>query len=173
MDRDRLRSELEACRAAARDAEAAAGVEDTAPPDATSDQRDVAVFAGLAPPAAGAAAAPDVGGATAVLGGSIALDDLKVVEGIGPKIEQLCHGIGIATWADLATTEVSLLRTMLTDAGPRFRTHDPSTWPQQAGLLAHGRWGGVQGAHRRARRWPRHLLTRPATPSVSCSTATR
>ena len=52
----------------------------------------------------------------------------------------LCHGIGIRTWQDLSTTEVSLLRTMLLDAGPRFRTHDPSTWPEQARLLAEGRW---------------------------------
>jgi large subunit ribosomal protein L21 len=29
---------------------------------------------------------------------------------------------------------------MLTDAGPRFRTQDPSTWPRQAALLADGRW---------------------------------
>ncbi|HPG25856.1 MAG TPA: hypothetical protein PLW10_09505, partial [Myxococcota bacterium] len=35
----------------------------------------------------------------------------------------------------------SLLRTMLADAGSRFRTHDPATWPDQARLLAEGRWG--------------------------------
>ncbi|MEO6571434.1 MAG: 50S ribosomal protein L27, partial [Ilumatobacteraceae bacterium] len=43
-------------------------------------------------------------------------------------------------WFDLSTTEVSLLRTMLADAGPRFKTQDPSTWPEQAALLAAGRW---------------------------------
>lgn len=85
-------------------------------------------------------AAPDLSAAVGVLGHAIVLDDLQAIEGIGPKIEQLCHGIGIRTWHDLSTTEVSLLRTMLSDAGARFRTHDPSTWPQQAGLLAAGRW---------------------------------
>jgi predicted flap endonuclease-1-like 5' DNA nuclease len=85
-------------------------------------------------------AALDLSGAAAVLGAKISIDDLKLIEGIGPKIEDLCHGIGIRTWTDLSTTEVSLLRTMLADAGPRFRTHDPSTWPQQAGFLAAGRW---------------------------------
>lgn len=85
-------------------------------------------------------AAPSTDAAADVLGHPIELDDLKVVEGIGPKIEELCHGIGIRTWHDLASTEVSLLRTMLTDAGARYKMHDPSTWPQQAELLAHGRW---------------------------------
>ena len=54
----------------------------------------------------------------------------------------LCHGIGIRTWADLAATEVSLLRTMLDDAGARLKNSDPSTWPQQAGLLATRDWTG-------------------------------
>ena len=92
------------------------------------------------PAAAAVQRPPDAPGAAAVLGVEIELDDLEVIEGIGPKIESLCHGIGIRTWHDLATTEVSLLKTMLDDAGPRFRTHDPSTWPRQAGLLAAGRW---------------------------------
>ncbi|HUF97478.1 MAG TPA: hypothetical protein VMM60_05060 [Ilumatobacter sp.] len=78
--------------------------------------------------------------AAAVIGKKIKLDELTVVEGIGPAIAGLCTGIGIHTWAELATTEVSLLRTMLSDAGPRFQKHDPTSWPQQAGLLAAGQW---------------------------------
>ena len=96
--------------------------------------------ADVAPARPTASAAPDVALAAAHLGRSIELDDLTVVEGIGPQIQELCHGIGIRTWFDLATTEVSLLRTMLHDAGSRFHAHDPSTWPQQAELLAAGRW---------------------------------
>ena len=78
---------------------------------------------------------PDVG-----LGQPVVQDDLTVIPGIGPNVEQLCHGIGIRTWYDLATTEASLLRTMLVDAGPRFSTHDPSLWPEMARLLSEGRW---------------------------------
>jgi len=80
------------------------------------------------------------GAASNVLGKSVDVDDLTVIEGIGPQIAELCHGIGIRTWAELSVTEVSLLRTMLNDAGQRFKAHDPSTWPQQAGLLASGEW---------------------------------
>lgn len=86
------------------------------------------------------AAELDLAAAAEVLGRKIVLDDLRVVEGIGPKIAGLCNGIGIHTWAELAETEVSLLRTMLDDAGHRFKTHDPGTWPQQAELLAAGQW---------------------------------
>ena len=100
--------------------------------------------------AAVAAAAPsddasppvDVAAAESALGARIELDDLTAIEGIGPNIAELCHGIGIRTWAELSTTEVSLLRTMLDDAGHRFKTHDPSTWPDQARLLAAGDWSG-------------------------------
>jgi predicted flap endonuclease-1-like 5' DNA nuclease len=73
-------------------------------------------------------------------GREIVQDDLKAVEGIGPTVEELCHGIGIRGWSDLAQTEVSLLRTMLDDAGARFKMNDPTTWPHQAELLAGGRW---------------------------------
>ena len=83
---------------------------------------------------------PDLEGATAVLGKPVTADDLTAIEGIGPAIAGLCHGIGITTWAELADTEVSLLRTMLADAGPGYSTHRPDTWPQQARLLAAGRW---------------------------------
>lgn len=91
--------------------------------------------------ATGDASGFDADAAAAALGKRIKLDDLTVVEGIGPAIADLCHGIGIHTWAHLGATEVSLLRTMLNDAGPRFRVHEPDTWPEQAELLATGRWG--------------------------------
>lgn len=67
-------------------------------------------------------------------------DDLTAVVGLGPSVAELCHGIGITTWRELADTEVSLLRTLLDDAGARYRVHDPTSWPEQARLLADGRW---------------------------------
>ena len=66
-------------------------------------------------------------------------DDLTAIEGVGPAIAGLINGIGIHTWAELADTEVSLLRTMLTDAGPQFSMHQPDSWPEQGALLAAGR----------------------------------
>ncbi|MGK0136772.1 MAG: putative flap endonuclease-1-like 5' DNA nuclease [Algoriphagus sp.] len=67
-------------------------------------------------------------------------DDLKVVEGIGPKIEGLCHKAEIYTFADLAKATVDTLKGILFDAGPRYQMHDPSTWPAQSVMARDGRW---------------------------------
>jgi predicted flap endonuclease-1-like 5' DNA nuclease len=66
-------------------------------------------------------------------------DDLKIVEGIGPKIEKLCNDNGIWTWRQLADTSVEFLRKMLDDAGPNYRISKPETWPKQAELAAEGK----------------------------------
>jgi len=73
-------------------------------------------------------------------GGDGKRDDLKVVEGIGPKIERLLNDAGIRTFAELARTSVERLREILREAGPRFRLADPTTWPRQAGMAAEERW---------------------------------
>lgn len=67
-------------------------------------------------------------------------DDLKVVEGIGPKIEQLIKGAGIYSYVSLATTSSDQIKDILLAAGDRFKMHDPGTWPAQASLAAQGRW---------------------------------
>ncbi len=141
-DRDRLRAELEAFRAAAGPGRSP--VELLVEP-VTHDVPKTDPVSNPEPPGAPSPpAVPDLVVGSAVLGKKITLDDLKVIEGVGPKIETLCHGIGIRTWFDLSTTEVSLLRTMLADAGPRFRTQNPQTWPQQAALLAAGEWAAFK-----------------------------
>lgn len=134
-ERDQLRSDLDECRSAALTPVApAADLPPAAEPpehvERTETQATVTTVE----------TGPDLTGAADVLGTKIELDDLTVIDGIGPKIADLCDGIGIQTWRDLAQTEVSLLRTMLHDAGARFRSHDPATWPEQAALLAAGRW---------------------------------
>ena len=67
-------------------------------------------------------------------------DDLKKVEGIGPKIEGLLNDAGIQTFANLATTEVDKIKQILSDAGSRYAAHDPTTWPAQAKMAAEGKW---------------------------------
>ncbi len=66
--------------------------------------------------------------------------DLKVIEGIGPKIEALLKKNGIGDWKTLSETEVEKLYEILEQGGDRFRMHDPSTWPLQAELAANGEW---------------------------------
>lgn len=67
-------------------------------------------------------------------------DDLKVVEGIGPKIEQLLFEAEIYTWDDLSKTDVSFIQTILDKAGPNFKVHNPESWPFQAKLATENRW---------------------------------
>ncbi|MDX1912698.1 MAG: 50S ribosomal protein L27, partial [Saprospiraceae bacterium] len=68
------------------------------------------------------------------------LDDLKIIEGVGPKIETLLKEGGINTWAELAEAPVDRLKEILDAAGPRYQIHDPSTWPAQAKFAAEGKW---------------------------------
>ena len=68
------------------------------------------------------------------------LDDLKIIEGVGPKIETLLKDGGISTWAELAASSVDRLKEILDAAGPRYQIHDPSTWPAQAKFAAEGKW---------------------------------
>jgi large subunit ribosomal protein L27 len=67
-------------------------------------------------------------------------DDLKKIEGIGPKIEQLLHDKGILTFNDLAVASVDDVRAILAEAGPRYTIHDPGTWGKQAEMAAAGKW---------------------------------
>lgn len=67
-------------------------------------------------------------------------DDLKIVEGIGPKVEQILKAAGIANWNELAVQTGSSLKGILENAGSAYSMMDPSTWPQQAQLAAEARW---------------------------------
>lgn len=72
------------------------------------------------------------------------LDDLKIVEGIGPKIETLLNEAGVVSWADLAQADVEQLSKVLADAGSRYAVHDPATWPKQASLCVAQQWDELQ-----------------------------
>jgi predicted flap endonuclease-1-like 5' DNA nuclease len=87
---------------------------------------------------------PGMAEAHRLLGKPVILDDLKVVEGVGPKIEEVLHGAGIATWAQLATATPDRLRAALDAAGPELSAHDPTTWPQQANLALGGHWEALK-----------------------------
>nr|HMP31191.1 hypothetical protein [Saprospiraceae bacterium] len=67
-------------------------------------------------------------------------DDLKVIEGVGPKIEKLLQDAGITTWSTLSETSVDRLKEILNAAGSNFQLADPTTWPEQARLAANGQF---------------------------------
>jgi len=67
-------------------------------------------------------------------------DDLKRIEGIGPKIQELLNKAGINTFEDLKNSNRSFIKNLLDEAGPQYRMHDPKTWPEQANMAFEGKW---------------------------------
>lgn len=100
------------------------------------------------PEQAGFAAAGDWDGLNGLqaklIGGLYPSDDLKLIEGIGPKIEALLNADGINTYRELAGADIDRLKVILEKGGERFRLADPSTWPQQAALAADAKWDELQ-----------------------------
>lgn len=82
----------------------------------------------------------DASFAKSVFGKKINENDLKIIEGIGPKIEQLFKTSGILTWKSLSETSVDRCKEILVKAGERFQIHDPGTWPRQAKLAYENKW---------------------------------
>jgi predicted flap endonuclease-1-like 5' DNA nuclease/predicted nucleic acid-binding Zn-ribbon protein len=68
------------------------------------------------------------------------IDDLKIVEGIGPKIEDVLKKAGILTFEQLSQTPADKISAILEEAGSQFKMHDPSTWSTQADLAAKQEW---------------------------------
>jgi predicted flap endonuclease-1-like 5' DNA nuclease len=65
-------------------------------------------------------------------------DDLKVIEGIGPRVEAVLHAASIDSFERLAAMRSGRIETMLREAGGRMA--NPRSWPRQARLAADGRW---------------------------------
>ncbi|HLT53031.1 MAG TPA: 50S ribosomal protein L21 [Flavobacteriaceae bacterium] len=64
-------------------------------------------------------------------------DDLKKIEGIGPKIAETLVAAGIATYEALSKADPANIAEIIADVRGN---HVPDTWPQQAALAAAGKW---------------------------------
>lgn len=82
----------------------------------------------------------DAAAAKAILGKNIKQNDLKVIEGIGPKIEGMFKEHGIHTWKALSETSVADCQKVLDTGGKRYQIHDPASWPMQAKMCFEGKW---------------------------------
>ena len=70
------------------------------------------------------------------------VDDLKKIEGIGPKISALLLEKEIISYDKLSKIKAEELREILVEAN--IRIADPTTWPQQAALAAKGDWDALE-----------------------------
>lgn len=84
-----------------------------------------------------AAEAPAAGLPTAVK-----LDDLTIVEGIGPKVSSVFNNAGIMTLVQLAEAAPEQLKEILEKEGLQFM--DPGTWGEQARLAAEGKMAELE-----------------------------
>jgi large subunit ribosomal protein L27 len=63
-------------------------------------------------------------------------DDLKKIEGVGPKLAEVMNAAGINTYAELAASSVEKMNEILAEAGSRYASKDPAPWIEQAKELA-------------------------------------
>lgn len=70
-------------------------------------------------------------------------DDLRKVNGIGPKYMKVLNDAGISTFAQLAETSADRIEEIIDEAGVR-RIGGADTWPKQAEFLAKGDEAGLQ-----------------------------
>ncbi len=69
-------------------------------------------------------------------------DNLRKLEGIGPKVAGILIANGIGTFAELSATNIERLAEILEAEGLKFMK--PDTWPEQAAFAAKGDWDGLQ-----------------------------
>ena len=67
-------------------------------------------------------------------------DDLKKIEGAGPKAAEALVAAGIDTFAKVAKTSPEKLSEVLSEASSRLSHIVTETWPKQAALAAEGKW---------------------------------
>ena len=67
-------------------------------------------------------------------------DDLKKIEGVGPKAAEAMINAGLDTFAKVAKADSKKIAEILTEASSRLAHLVTDTWPKQAGLAAEGKW---------------------------------
>lgn len=73
---------------------------------------------------------------------NLAPDELKKIEGIGPKVAGVLNEGGILTFQQLAEASTERLNELLDAAGYQYM--NPASWPEQARLAASGDWEGLK-----------------------------
>ena len=71
-------------------------------------------------------------------------DDLKKIEGIGPKAAEALVAAGIDTFAKLAKASAESVKEILDASTSKLSHLDPTTWGQQAQLAADEKWDELQ-----------------------------
>lgn len=73
---------------------------------------------------------------------NVEVDDLTIIEGIGPKVAKVLGEAGILTFAQLAQADADGIQNILNEAG--LKMMDPTSWPAQAKLAAENDMDGLK-----------------------------
>ncbi|MGB3151890.1 MAG: 50S ribosomal protein L21 [Maribacter sp.] len=67
-------------------------------------------------------------------------DDLKKIEGVGPKAAEALVNAGLDTFVKISKAKPEAIEAILSEASSRLAHLVANTWPQQAKLAADGKW---------------------------------
>jgi len=70
----------------------------------------------------------------------VKVDNLQLIEGIGPKIEKHLQKHGVTNFSDVQKEGVVWLENILLQWWSRLKMHSPTTWPDQAKLAHEWKW---------------------------------
>ena len=68
------------------------------------------------------------------------LENMQIIEGIGPAIERVLKANGVKDLVMLSKSKIADLKNILVAAGNRYRFFQPNSWPKQAKLAVAGKW---------------------------------
>jgi len=140
-DLEEAKEKLSAAEKAAKSSSASSGIAKTAGAASSS-------FASSAQPAP--KPAPETKPKDATVAGEgkwskLKTNNMQIIEGIGPKMDEVLNNNGISSWSVLAGKSFDELRRMLDQDkyGDKYKIIDPTDWPAQAALAAKGDWDGL------------------------------
>lgn len=115
----------------------------TKPKAATKAKPKATPTKAKATPAKAKAAAPGTIDLVAAKAAGIKIknaEDLTVIEGVGPKINELFKDSGLKSFAQVGGATVKEMRAILDKGGARYRMANPGTWAKQAKLASNNKW---------------------------------
>ena len=67
-------------------------------------------------------------------------NNMQIIEGIGPKMNEVLNDNGISSWSVLAGKSRDELKAILDKYGDKYKIIEPGDWPNQAKLAADDKW---------------------------------
>ena len=70
-------------------------------------------------------------------------NNMQIIEGIGPKMNEVLNENGISSWSILAGKSREELKAILDKYGDKYKIIEPGDWPKQAEYAAKDDWEGL------------------------------